>query len=48
MKATTDICDDNEDALVNGEIRVLPPIFKSYGQKNSFFGYFGGKLMIFE
>ena len=38
MKATTDICDDNEDALVNGEIRVLPPIFKSYGQKDSFFG----------
>ena len=38
MKPTTDLCDENEDALINGDIRVLPPIFKPYGKDNSFSG----------
>ncbi len=38
MKPTTDVCDQNEDALTNGDIKILPPIFKPFGQDNTFTG----------
>jgi len=33
MKYTADICDSNEKFLESGKIRVLSPVFKSYGKK---------------
>ncbi|CAN1355123.1 Putative 4-hydroxy-4-methyl-2-oxoglutarate aldolase 3 [Linum perenne] len=36
--AIADACDANEDLLANGELRVLKPIFQSYGQKRRFSG----------
>jgi regulator of ribonuclease activity A len=36
--ATTDLCDANEDRLADGRLRLLPPIFKSFGARASFSG----------
>ena len=36
--ATTDLCDAHEDLLADGGLRVLPPIFKSFGKRDHFHG----------
>ncbi|HXA46295.1 MAG TPA: ribonuclease E activity regulator RraA [Burkholderiaceae bacterium] len=36
--ATTDLCDAHEDRLHNGSLRVLPPLFKSFGKRMNFHG----------
>lgn len=36
--ATTDLCDSHEDLIANGQIRVVAPIFKSYGGRIQFHG----------
>jgi regulator of ribonuclease activity A len=36
--ATTDLCDAHEDRLVDGSLRVLPPLFQSFGKQRSFHG----------
>lgn len=36
--ATTDICDAHEDLIVNRELRVCAPVFKSYGGLSKFSG----------
>lgn len=38
MKPTTDLCDAHEDRLANGTLRVLAPIFQSFGKRMSFSG----------
>ncbi|KAL2905307.1 putative 4-hydroxy-4-methyl-2-oxoglutarate aldolase 3 [Bienertia sinuspersici] len=38
MVATSDICDANFDLLSTGELKVLLPLFKSYGRKRAFNG----------
>lgn len=35
---TTDLCDAHEDALQGGTLRVLAPMFRSFGGKRSFAG----------
>lgn len=35
---TCDICDANEDKLEDGSVRILPPVFRHFGKKNSFRG----------
>lgn len=35
---TCDICDAHEDQIASGELRVLPPIFRSYGRRAKFAG----------
>jgi regulator of ribonuclease activity A len=35
---TTDLCDANETRLADGTLAVLPPIFKSFGQRGAFHG----------
>lgn len=35
---TCDICDGNEDKLDDGTLQVLPPVFKHFGKKVTFFG----------
>lgn len=36
--ATAEVCDVNAGHLSNGDLRVLPPIFKIYGQSRAFSG----------
>mgnify|MGYP003338527712 FL=1 len=36
--ATTDLCDSHEDLIAKGQIRVVAPIFKSYGGRIQFHG----------
>lgn len=36
--ATTDLCDAHEDRLADGSLRVLPPLFKSFGKRLGFHG----------
>lgn len=36
--ATAEACDGNTSLLVNGELRVLQPVFKIYGQSHAFCG----------
>ena len=36
--ATCDICDDNPQLLEDGRLAVLPPVFRHFGQRQSFFG----------
>ncbi|KAK1269368.1 Regulator of ribonuclease-like protein 3 [Acorus gramineus] len=36
--ATAELCDTNASLLPTGELRVLQPIFKIYGQSRTFFG----------
>lgn len=38
MKYTADVCDSNESLIDSGSIRILSPIFKSYGKKNNISG----------
>jgi regulator of ribonuclease activity A len=45
--ATTDICDGNEDLIVNGQLRVCAPVFKSYGGLSQFHGQ-AVTLKVFE
>ncbi|MDH4394455.1 MAG: ribonuclease E activity regulator RraA [Limnobacter sp.] len=35
---TTDICDANEDKIASGALRVVEPIFQSWGKKSQFMG----------
>ncbi|KAG7964813.1 hypothetical protein I3843_09G189800 [Carya illinoinensis] len=36
--ATTEVCDTYAAALANGDLRVLEPIFRSYGMRRTFSG----------
>jgi regulator of ribonuclease activity A len=36
--ATTDLCDSHEDLIAKGQVRVVAPIFKSYGGRIQFHG----------
>ena len=36
--STCDFCDGNEEKLADGTLSVLPPIFRSYGNRSRFFG----------
>lgn len=36
--ATTDICDDHPDMLEDGRLAVLPPVFRTFGQRVKFAG----------
>ncbi|KAG6643195.1 putative 4-hydroxy-4-methyl-2-oxoglutarate aldolase 3 [Carya illinoinensis] len=36
--ATAEVCDTNVSYLANGDLRVLQPIFQSYGQRRTFSG----------
>ncbi|XP_047970556.1 putative 4-hydroxy-4-methyl-2-oxoglutarate aldolase 3 [Salvia hispanica] len=36
--ATAEVCDTNASLVAVGDIRVLPPIFKTYGQSRAFSG----------
>jgi regulator of ribonuclease activity A len=38
LLATTDLCDAHEDKLRDGSLRVLPPLFKSFGKRMNFHG----------
>ncbi|CAO2828355.1 unnamed protein product [Amaranthus hypochondriacus] len=38
MVATTDICDANPTLLSTGELKVLLPLFQSYGKRRAFHG----------
>lgn len=38
MLATTDLCDAHEDKILSGEVRILSPLFQSFGQKKVFSG----------
>jgi regulator of ribonuclease activity A len=38
MKPTTDLCDAHEDKLASGALRVLAPIFQSFGKRAMFSG----------
>jgi regulator of ribonuclease activity A len=44
---TCDICDAHEDKLATGELRVLPPIFTSFGKRAKFAGP-AATLKVFE
>ena len=37
-KPTTDLCDAHEDQLADGRLRVLQPVFQSYGASPAFAG----------
>lgn len=45
--ATTDICDANEDKIADGSLRVLAPVFQSFGQSVKFAGP-ASTLKVFE
>ncbi|KAK4439623.1 putative 4-hydroxy-4-methyl-2-oxoglutarate aldolase 3 [Sesamum alatum] len=45
--ATAELCDTNAALLASGDIRVLPPIFKIYGQSRAFSGPIA-TLKVFE
>ncbi len=36
--ATTDLCDANEALLLSGELRVLPPVYRTWGRRLRFSG----------
>lgn len=36
--ATTDICDTHAEKIASGEVRILDPVFQSYGQRLAFSG----------
>lgn len=36
--ATADLCDRHEDQLRSGELRVVAPLFRSFGGRNAFHG----------
>jgi regulator of ribonuclease activity A len=36
--ATADLCDRHEEQLRNGELRVVAPLFRSFGGRNAFHG----------
>ncbi len=36
--ATCDLCDANEDKLANGNLQVLPPVFRAFGKAVRFAG----------
>jgi regulator of ribonuclease activity A len=38
MKPTTDLCDAHESKLADGTLRVLAPIFQSFGKRTMFSG----------
>jgi regulator of ribonuclease activity A len=38
MKPTTDLCDAHEDKLASGTLRVLAPVFQSFGARRMFSG----------
>ncbi|MFP5462079.1 MAG: ribonuclease E activity regulator RraA [Gammaproteobacteria bacterium] len=38
MQATTDLCDANENLLADGSLRVLAPLFQSWGARTAFAG----------
>ena len=38
MPATTDLCDANEQLLADGSLRVLAPLFRSWGGRAAFAG----------
>jgi regulator of ribonuclease activity A len=38
MKPTTDLCDAYESKLADGSVRVLAPLFQSFGKRAMFFG----------
>ena len=38
MHPTTDLCDDHEASLTDGTLRVLPPVFQSWGLRAAFSG----------
>ncbi|XP_049356550.1 putative 4-hydroxy-4-methyl-2-oxoglutarate aldolase 3 [Solanum verrucosum] len=52
--ATADVCDVNTGHLSNGDLRVLPPVFKIYGQRRAFSGpittlkVFDGNVLVRE
>lgn len=45
--ATTDLCDDNEDRLADGTLRVLTPGFRHFGKRAVFAGP-AATLKVFE
>ncbi|WP_019140724.1 ribonuclease E activity regulator RraA [Noviherbaspirillum massiliense] len=45
--ATCDICDANEDKIVEGTLAVLPPVFQKFGKRASFSGP-AATLKVFE
>jgi regulator of ribonuclease activity A len=36
--ATTDLCDDHPQLLLDGSLAVLPPVFKRFGKRQAFCG----------
>lgn len=38
VSATTDLCDANEPRLADGSLRVLPPLYRSWGGRKTFAG----------
>ncbi|MFM7227739.1 MAG: ribonuclease, partial [Betaproteobacteria bacterium] len=36
--ATCDLCDANEQKLIDGSLSVLPPVFKALGKRSRFSG----------
>lgn len=38
MIPVTDLCDMHEDKLVYGSLRVLTPVFRSFGKRAAFAG----------
>ena len=47
MTPTTDLCDANEDKIAAGTLRVVEPMFQSWGLKSSFMGQ-AHTLKVFE
>jgi regulator of ribonuclease activity A len=47
MTPTTDLCDANEDKIAAGTLRVVEPMFQSWGMKSSFMGQ-AHTLKVFE
>ena len=47
MIPTTDICDANEDKIAAGTLRVVEPMFQSWGKKSQFMGQ-AHTLQVFE
>ena len=36
--ATCDLCDANEEKLIDGSLTVLPPVFSTFGKRSRFSG----------
>lgn len=47
MKPTTDLCDANENLIAQGVLRVVEPMFQSWGKKAAFSGQ-AHTLKVFE